>query len=459
MADAKPVWSEPPGATLGLSTMSDSPSAGESSAGDERSAASHHEHIATFASLRVPAYRVLWWSALYSFMGVQMQMLLRGLLAWDLTEREGALGIVFLVFGFAMLITTPLGGVAADRFPKRWLLFWGQFFITVGAVGMGVAVLAGVEQFWMLLAVSFLQGSMFGLTGPARVSFSRELVGPELLANAITLASLSMSTTRIFAPSLAGALAGWALFGIGGAYVVAAFFSLISAVLTFRLPPTEVVRSDRNPLQEIADGLRYVAERPPLRRLVIASTVVIMFGFNYISFMPALVEGIFELGEGSVGFMSTASSIGAVAVSIPLASRANTPRARAVIVLFGIGFGGFVMLLAAAPTYWTAVLVVILVGAATTGFTSLTSAVALAESDEHHQGRVQSLMQLSFAGFGLAALPLGLLAEAVGLRPAMAVMGAIPLLAVLAFAAGEGLISRRAPVTLPPADASGRTDM
>ncbi len=435
--------------------MSDSPLPGESSAGDERSAAPHRQPVTTFASLRVPAYRVLWWSAVYSFMGVQMQMLLRGLLAWDLTEREGALGTVFLVFGLAMLVTTPLGGVAADRFSKRWLLFWGQLFITLGAVGMGIAVIAGVEQFWMLLAVSFLQGSMFGLTGPARVSFSRELVGPELLANAITLATLSMSTTRIFAPSLAGALAGWALFGIGGAYVVAAFFSMVSAVLTFRLPTTEVVRSDRNPLQEIADGFRYVAERPPLRRLVLASTVVIMFGFNYISFMPALVEGIFELGEGSVGFMSTASSIGAVAVSIPLASRANTPRARSLIVMFGVGFGGFVMLLSVAPSYWTAVLVVILIGAATTGFQSLTAAVALADADEHHQGRVQSLMQLAFAGFGIAALPLGLLAEAIGLRPAMAIMGAIPLLAVAAFAAGEGFISRRHRVIVPPADAAG----
>ena len=35
----------------------------------------------TFASLAVPGYRTLWWSGLYSFMGVQMQMLLRGLLA------------------------------------------------------------------------------------------------------------------------------------------------------------------------------------------------------------------------------------------------------------------------------------------------------------------------------------------------------------------------------------------
>ena len=48
-------------------------------------------------------------------------------------------------------------------------------------------------------------------------------------------------------------------------------------------------------------------------------------------------------------------------------------------------------------------------------------------ADDSHQGRVQSLMQLSFAGFGIAAAPLGLLAEAIGLRQAIGVMGGVAL--------------------------------
>ena len=69
----------------------------------------------SFASLQNLDYRKLWWAGTFSFMSVQMQFLLRGVLAWDLTEREGALGLVYLCFGIALLIATPLGGVAADR--------------------------------------------------------------------------------------------------------------------------------------------------------------------------------------------------------------------------------------------------------------------------------------------------------------------------------------------------------
>ena len=56
---------------------------------------------------------------MYSFLGVQMQFLLRGLLAWDLTERESGLGVVYLAFGMGLLVFTPVGGVLADRWPKR----------------------------------------------------------------------------------------------------------------------------------------------------------------------------------------------------------------------------------------------------------------------------------------------------------------------------------------------------
>ena len=55
-------------------------------------------------------------------------------------------------------------------------------------------------------------------------------------------------------------------------------------------------------------------------------------------------------------------------------------------------------------------------------------------TEKGYQGRVQSLMQLSFAGFGIAALPLGALAEVVGLRVAIAVMGSVALAAMLAYA-------------------------
>jgi len=190
----------------------------------------------------------------------------------------------------------------------------------------------------------------------------------------------------------------------------------------------------------IVDGFRYVAARKPLRRVVIASTVVIMFGFNYIAFMPALVEGEFGLGDGAVGLMSTASSIGAVMVSIPVAARASSPRVRIYTVGLGLAFGATVMALSSAPNYAIAFVITIFIGAGATGFQTLANSIVVTSSDASHHGRVQSLMQLSFAGFGIVALPLGATAEWVGLRPTIVIMGGVALVATLVFAVlGAGL--------------------
>ena len=421
-----------------------------------------------FTSLRVPAFRALWWSGAFSFVSVHMQFLLRGLLAWDLTEREGALGLVYLPFGVALLLATPLGGVAADRLSKRRLMLAGQLILTLTAVGMGAAVATGTISFWMLLVAAGLQGLMFGLIGPARISMTTEIVGRERVGNAITLSSLSMSGSRLFAPSLAGTLAGTALFGFAGAYFVSATCAAVSFVLLLPLPETRVVAPGRpaaanhaasevaadaemsvhsqrgafaslapalgSALADIAEGVRYVIGRPRLRRVIVVSTTVIMFGFSYIVFLPALVEGLFERSEADVGYLTSATAVGAVAAAAMLAKRADSSSAPQILVISGFGFGATVIALGLSPSYWVAMAFAAGVGAAATGFMTLSQVLAMRASDDAHQGRVQSLVQLAFAAFALTATPAGALAELVGLRTVIAGMGAAVIAAVTAYA-------------------------
>ncbi|WP_419911024.1 MFS transporter [Candidatus Poriferisodalis sp.] len=414
------------------------------------------ERVATFAALGVPGFRLLWLSGVFSFMSIQMQFLLRALLAWDLTESEGALGIVFFAFGLALGVSTLFGGVAADRLSKRRLMLFGQLVLLLGSIGMGVALATGVIHFWMLLVSSALQGLMFGLIGPARISMTTELVGRERLGNAITLSSLSLSGSRVIAPTGAGLLAGWALFGLAGAYFVSAAIATLSYVLLLPLPetstrevsPAGTARLARlavgNPLAEIRQGIRYAMSRPELRRPILTSIVVIMFGFSYIAFQPALVEGVFGLGDRQVGFISGASSIGAVAASIVLASRADSPAAGTILIGLGYAFGASVIILSWAPTYIWALAITAVVGGASTGFISLIQTIVMRATDEAYQGRVQSLVQLPFAAFAIAAAPLGVLAEWAGVRAMFLTMGIAVTLSMVVYSMAA-LSDRRLP--------------
>ena len=377
---------------------------------------------------------MLWIGGLFSFMGVQMQFFLRGILAWDLTGRKDALGFVYFVFGIALLISTPIGGVATDRLPKRGVMLISQGILVTSAFLMGLAVVTGVVEFWMLLAASVAQGTAFGFFGPARMAMVSDLVGRSNLGNAISLQSLAMNGSRVFAPSFAGALAGWALFGIGGAYIVAAVLSTCSLVLTSLLPnPPAALTGKARPFADIAAGVGYVRSVPAIRNIVLTAFAVLMFAFSYVSFVPALVEGEFGLTETEVGLFTSSSSVGALIAGLWVAGLADSPRARGVMTLAGTFFGAMVIGLGLAPVFFLAVVIAVMAGAATTTFQTLSNTLALQHADGEYQGRVQSIMQLGFAGFGMTALPLGIVAEAIGLRPTLMIMGSIAASAVLVY--------------------------
>ena len=80
-----------------------------------------------------------------------------------------------------------------------------------------------------------------------------------------------------------------------------------------------------------------------------------------------------------------------------------------------------------------ALVAVFVVGAAAAGFQSMNNSLVLTLSDFEYHGRIQSLMMLSFSGFGMAALPLGKLADSVGLRQTLAVMGGLVIVCMIAY--------------------------
>ena len=76
----------------------------------------------------------------------------------------------------------------------------------------------------------------------------------------------------------------------------------------------------------------------------------------------------------------------------------------------------------------------------------MNNSLVLALSDLEYHGRVQSLMMLSFSGFGMAALPLGALADQIGLRETLALMGITVIAAMVSSwrsAGGRANVRRR----------------
>ena len=407
----------------------------------ERSTADTERLPSTFASLAVLPFRRLFISGLIAFLSVQSQVIARGWLANELTGTNTGLGGVYMAFGVPMLLATPFGGVIADRISKRFVIATCQLAMAASSAWIGLGVAFDFVEYWMLLVTSAVQAVAFAFLGPARMAMTGQLVGRDLLPNAVVLGQMSMSTTRVLGPAVAGIAIGIAWIGTAGVYFIAAALSVLAFAVTLRLPaggPTSA--PSRSPFTEFRDGLSYVRANRDVALLIIISFLVVMVGFPYLAFLPRVADSIFDQGAAGYGALSATSAVGAVCMALVVARRAGGVHARRIQTGSGLAFGAGLVLLAATPNFAAALAVVFFVGAAAAGFQTMNNSLVLALSDLEYHGRIQSLMLLSFSGFGMAALPLGRLADAVGLRPTLMAMGVTTILCI----AGYWLIRRPA---------------
>jgi len=382
-------------------------------------------------------YRRLFISASAVIFGVMGQSVARGWLAKDLTGSNAGLGGVMLAFGVAMLLATPWGGVAADRFAKRTVLLVAVVMLVASSLVTGVAAVTGVIEYWMLLVASAVQAAAFAAYLPARIAFIAEVVEPEQIGPAVMLSQTAQEAMRVVAPALAGVLVGVAWFGPGGVFLLSAATSTIAAAVLFRLPKGEPrAASTRTPIAEMVDAYQYVRSRKALGLVAMTTIGVVIIGFPYMTFLPTLADERYDVGAGGYGLMSGVAGLGAVVAGI-LVPRGRWMLQRPWATVAGAGaiLGVALIALGAAVTFPLALLALLAIGAAGLVFQTTTQSLMLTLSDIEYHGRMQSMVVLGFSGFGLAALPLGLLADAVTLELTLGLMGGFVLAVTGAFTA------------------------
>ena len=371
-------------------------------------------------ALSVPHYRVLFTSGTLVFLAVQGSSLAR---VWLARSSNSALGGVMFAFGIAMLLGSQFGGVVTDRTSKRLIIIWSNVVLLGTSIALGLAVQTDTIEYWMLLVTSAAQGLAFAFMGPARAAFSAELVAPSQLPNAIALSQVSLNVTKVVGPAIAGAMIGLGgTTGTASVYWASAVISVGAIAMTWRLPRGSV--GGRRAGGSFVDGLRYVRAHAELRVVLLTSFVVVMIGFPYVTFLTRLVTDTFERDADSLGVLQTIGAVGAVIMTIFFANR-MAGKAWGLQIQSGAAFGVGLILLGVVPTYLAAVPIVLLLGGANAVFQTANNTLALTISEPEYHGRVQSLMMLSFGAFGLAALPLGVLADTIGLGAMFVLCGVV----------------------------------
>lgn len=388
----------------------------------------------TFSSLRIPHFRVLWISMLFSFSAIQMMITAQGFLTFKLTGTATSLGIVGLGWGIPQLCFTLIGGVAADRLHKRWLIAGSQLTMVVNSLVTAVLIQTDVIAVWHIFVLALVTGTVFAFNVPARQAWIPELVGEEKLMNAVALNSSAFTSTGIIGPAVAGGLIAFPLIGITGVYYLMAACFAVAALLIARIPGGEPPRDREraHPFRELVDGLRYIRGHQVLPILLLMGFVPIVLGMPYRMFFPVFQEEVYGVGPVGLGMMGAFMAVGALVGSLGVASLSNTSRRSLIQIVGGIGFGLSLILFALMPNLSFGLMALLVVGFTSNGYWALNNTMILGNTDPRYYGRVMSVYMLSWSIMPFVLLPQSALADAQGVQTMIAGVGALLALMLLA---------------------------
>jgi MFS family permease len=389
---------------------------------------------ATFASLTVRNYRLFFVGQAVSSVGNWMQKMAQAWLMLELTDSGFWLGLVLAAQQLPTLLFATWGGLLADRHDKRTIL------LRTAAAGAVPAVLLGALSFgdhlstWGVLAIAFGLGMVDAVEKPTRQSFSSELVGPEHLANAVTLSNVVQNTGKAVGPAVAGVLI--ALVGLPWTFLVnaASFAALIWATLAMDPVDLHVHRRVERARGQVREGLRYVWHTPRLLGPVLLLAITGLLAYNFQLMLPLLAREGFDGDARLAGIMLSAQGVGSVVGGLGLAG-VLAPTLRRV-VLASLVLGGTLGAIALTTDPVTAVVVVLLMGVSSVAFRTLAGTWLQLTARPDMRGRVMSLLVVAIGGTTPIGAPaVGWVAGALGTRAAFGLVGAGTMLAAVAVAA------------------------
>ncbi len=303
------------------------------------------------SAFRSRDFRLLWGGQTVSFAGDMAFLVAIGWYVTTLTGSAGSLGVVLAIQSAALLTTLLIGGVIADRYPRRRLMI-GSDLARAVLVGILAALDAtGSLSFRAILVLVALIGLADGFFQPAFGGIVPLVVEQPFLASANSMLNVARQTAAIGGPALAALV-----YGTAGSTTVfaldAASFVFSAALLWLARPRRLDAEPTEGPWRDLAAGFRYVASVPWLWSGILVTTLILMVAMTpYQSLLPRLVRTHFHLGIGAYGLLFSLQAVGMVLGSFTYA-HVNPRRKRAILCFAAFSINdAFMLLLAVSPWF------------------------------------------------------------------------------------------------------------
>ncbi|HTU38137.1 MAG TPA: MFS transporter [Acidimicrobiales bacterium] len=359
----------------------------------------------TFRAISVRNYRLYFTGQVISVSGTWMQTVAQAyLILFPLHGTGLDVAVATSLQFLPLLLLGPFGGLIADRLDKRKVLYATQG--TAGALALTLGILAATHTvvLWEVYLLATGLGFVNLFDNPARQTFVSEMVGTELLPNAVSLNSVLMNSARVIGPAIGGVLI--LTVGVSTCFFLnaASFAAVITALAMMRAGELYRRPGVARAKGQVREGFRYVWATPDLKIPLISMAVVGVFAFNFTVTLPLLAKFTFHGGAGLYSWFMVAMGAGAVVGGLATAFRSR-PSTR-LLAYIGVIFGAAITAVALSPTEAWAIALLVPMGAASISFVATNNATLQLRADPAMRGRVMALNAIAFLGSTPIGAPL-----------------------------------------------------
>jgi MFS family permease len=358
-------------------------------------------------------YRSTWMAQVVSEVGDNFNNIAVFALVMQQTHSGMAVGGVMLARAVGVLLAGPIAGVVLDRFDRQRIMVASDLFRAVVSLAFLFTIHERNVALLLFLSGLLMFASPFFTSG--RSSIMPTITTREELHTANSLTLTTAWTSVAVGSFLGGAIAAW--FGFHVAFVFNALSFVFSAFFISRLrPPSErgfraersiVAHDERHPIQDYADGLRYVRGVPLLFALALVNVGWASGGGAAQILFSLFGETVFHRGAAGIGEVWGCAGIGLICGGIAanlLGRNLAFERYRWTIVICYVVHGVSYVLFSLSPSYGAALFFIALsrMGVAVSSVLNYTQ--LLRHTPDSFRGRVNSTMESTTWGTMMLSL-------------------------------------------------------
>lgn len=373
--------------------------------------------------LQIADFRKFWLARFASVIATTGMVVVIGYQVYDVARADYGMSIpeasLYLgLLGFAqfvpLMLLTPIAGLVADRFDRRYVAGCSALVDCLIALGLGIVTAAELRSLPILFAFAAAHGAVRVFVSPAMASIAPNIVPARLIPRAIAFNAIAFQ---------AGGVTGPAAFGFLFAehpplpYWTAAVLMLVSSVTVLsigRMPRPHGKDEAPGPLRQIIGGFRFVRKERFLLGCITLDLFAVLLG-GVTALMPVFARDILGVGPEGLGQMRAAQAGGAALVAIwlswkPLASNVGMK------MLWAVGvYGAMTAMFGLSREFLFSLALLALLGAADMISVFIRSSLIQLNTPDDMRGRVSAISGLAVSASnelgemqsGLAAALLG----------------------------------------------------